>query len=148
MGSGSVPEGMEPYLETLIALKSNETSLVVETTYGFHIIKRIPMQRIVVQHILITHDDGVVKPKEPRSRRDARKLIDQVREEALMKDSDFSALAQKYTEDPNAPDGVLAPFARGQMTPRFEQYAFALERGSVSGVVSTKFGYHIIRRLR
>ena len=60
---------------------------------------------------------------------------------------DFAALANQFTEDPSGKGsgGDLGWFARGTMVKLFEEAAFALKPGEVSGVVETMFGLHVIK---
>ena len=59
---------------------------------------------------------------------------------------DFAKLAVEFSEDSTAADGGdLGAFARGVMTPPFEEAAFALEPGGISDLVETQFGIHIIK---
>jgi parvulin-like peptidyl-prolyl isomerase len=60
---------------------------------------------------------------------------------------DFAQLAREFSEDPGSKDngGELPPFARGQMVPEFEAAAFSLNTNQVSDVVTSPYGYHIIK---
>jgi parvulin-like peptidyl-prolyl isomerase len=60
--------------------------------------------------------------------------------------TDFAELAKEKSIGPSAPNGGdLGFFARGQMVKEFEEAAFSLKPGKISGVVQTQFGYHIIK---
>ncbi len=65
----------------------------------------------------------------------------------LAANESFEDLAKTYSTDPTNKDqgGDLGWFPRGAMVPEFEQAAFALQPGETSGIVTTTFGYHIIR---
>ena len=59
---------------------------------------------------------------------------------------DFARLASTYSDDPSGErGGDLGFFRRGDMIPKFEEVAFALDPGDISQVVETQFGYHIIK---
>ncbi len=68
--------------------------------------------------------------------------------ERLNKGESFSKLAAEYSLDGSGKrGGDLGQFGRGVMVREFEKAAFALDKGQVSGIVKTEFGYHIIKRL-
>ena len=68
--------------------------------------------------------------------------------ERLNKGENFSAIAKDVSLCPSKKrGGDLGTFGRGQMVKEFEQVAFTLEKGQISGIVKTQFGYHIIKRL-
>ncbi len=90
-------------------------------------------------HILFKVDDPS-KDAEVRAR--AEQVLKQIRE-----GGDFAELAKKYSEDTfSAPQGGdLGLFTRGRMVREFEDVAFSLKPGEVSGLVRTQYGYHIIK---
>jgi parvulin-like peptidyl-prolyl isomerase len=59
---------------------------------------------------------------------------------------DFAALAGQFSSDGSAAQGgQLRWFGKGRMTPEFEAAAFGLEKGQMSDLVKTRYGYHIIK---
>jgi len=98
-------------------------------------------ERVKASHILIKVD-----PQANASQKaEAQKKIDLVQAK-LQKGEDFGALAKEYSEGPSGPQGGdLGYFARGQMVKPFEDAAFAMKPGEVSGMVETRFGYHLIK---
>jgi parvulin-like peptidyl-prolyl isomerase len=104
-----------------------------------------PPGTIRASHILVAYQgsgvEGVTRTKE-----EARKEIDEILAR-LRKGESFEDLAATYSDCPSAEQGGdLGFFGRGRMVPPFDQAAFALNKGQISGVVETQFGYHIIKR--
>lgn len=60
---------------------------------------------------------------------------------------DFILLVSDYSEDPgsNTNGGLYADFPRGRMVQAFEDASFTLPVGSISNLVETPYGYHIIK---
>ena len=93
-------------------------------------------EQVQIRHILIAGLDDAGRTKA------AQVLVD------LQGGADFAALAKEYSADPGsaAKGGELGFFAKGAMVPEFEEAAFALKKkGELSGLVKTKFGYHILQ---
>jgi peptidyl-prolyl cis-trans isomerase D len=67
--------------------------------------------------------------------------------ERLRADEDFAEIASEISDDPGSKDngGDLGFFRRGQMVKPFEDTAFSLEPGTLSDLVRSDFGIHIIR---
>ena len=62
-----------------------------------------------------------------------------------MRVHNFAEMARKYSQDPSAESGGdLGWLSRGQLDPTFEEAAFQMQKGKLSGVIQTNFGYHII----
>lgn len=118
---------------------------VVETQYGFHLIKitdkrdRIPQVR--ASHILIDWtNDGEIDSAYAKAK------VDSVMAE-IKAGGNFAELAEKYSEDPSGKQqgGDLGYFERRQMVKEFDEVVFNLEVDEVSEIVTTQFGYHIIK---
>ncbi len=65
----------------------------------------------------------------------------------LQKGESFEQLARNNSDCGSAKHGgSLGAFKSSQMVKAFSDVAFALKVGEISGIVKTRFGYHIIRR--
>lgn len=74
--------------------------------------------------------------------RKAKSVLD-----SLEAGADFSELAKKYSDDSGSAvrGGDLGKVKRGVFVKEFEDAAFVLKPGEISGIVETQFGYHIIK---
>ncbi len=99
--------------------------------------------RVHVEHILFM---TVGKPDAEVD--EIKKKAEDVLKQAK-KGAKFEDLAKKYSEDPGTKDkgGDLGFIVQGQTVPEFEKVAFSLQPGSVSDLVKTQYGFHIIKVL-
>lgn len=68
--------------------------------------------------------------------------------ERIKKGEKFANVARQVSLCPSGKKGGdLGSFTRGKMVKEFENAAFVLRKGEISGIIKTKFGYHIIKRL-
>jgi len=80
-------------------------------------------------HILVRTESG------------AKDVLDELSDGA-----NFEELARTRSIDPSAKiDGDIGFFTKGQLVPEIEDACFEMKPGEISGVVKTKFGYHIIK---
>jgi len=78
-----------------------------------------------------------------KTEQEARRVM-----ERLNKGEKFANIAREVSLCPSGKrGGDLGTFSRGKMVKEFETAAFALQKGQISPVVKTKFGYHIVKRL-
>jgi peptidyl-prolyl cis-trans isomerase C len=103
-------------------------------------------EMVRASHILFStkEPDGkkdVPDEKKAAKRKQAEDVLKRVRA-----GEDFAKLAKEYSEDPGSKDkGGEYTFPRGQMVAEFETTAFGLKPNEISDIVTTQFGYHIIK---
>jgi parvulin-like peptidyl-prolyl isomerase len=101
--------------------------------------------KIGASHILLMYE-GSMRSTATRSRDEALTKIQSLKDE-LDAGGDFADLAAKSSDCPSGQQGGrLGTFGRGQMVPAFDESAFGLDIGEVSGIVETPFGYHLLYR--
>jgi peptidyl-prolyl cis-trans isomerase C len=98
-------------------------------------------EEVRVRHILLTWKPLGTQDDRAAIRERMAPILEQARG-----GGDFAELAKRYSEDTTAGNGGdTGFFHRGEMPPAFENAAFALAPGEVSGMVETPFGVHILR---
>lgn len=98
-------------------------------------------EQVEASHILVKVEPEATADAKAEAKKKAEDLLKKVKE-----GGDFEALAKEHSDCPSAAEGgKLGSFGRGQMVKEFEEAAFAMKKGEVSGIVETQFGYHIIK---
>nr|WP_320116835.1 SurA N-terminal domain-containing protein [uncultured Desulfuromonas sp.] len=113
----------------------------IQRYYDRHLANYAIPEQVSAAHILIP----VAADADDAQREKQRALAEQVLEKAQT--GDFAKLAKQYSADAATAKkgGELGLFQRGVMDPAFESAAFALTKDTLSPVVETRFGYHIIK---
>jgi len=130
-------------------LKISVTDAQAQAFYNKHAADFEQPEMAHVRHILLMTIDPATRTPLPTNAVAAkRKQIDSLLKQ-IRGGADFATLASQYSEDPGSKEkgGELPEFSRGQMVPEFEATAFSMTNNQVSDVVTTQFGYHILKMI-
>lgn len=115
----------------------------IQSLYGWSIAK---YQQEVVGPALLKSKLSIAIMLDDRINYAARAKIKALADELAKNPSLFELFSGQYSEDSTAVrGGDLGYFGMGEMVPEFEQAVAQLKPGQISGVVKTRFGYHLIR---
>ncbi len=113
----------------------------VESYYEENIDVYQQERQVKARHILFKFDAETPEEEEEKVRERALSVLEKARA-----GEDFADLAKEYSEGPtNEQGGDLGYFSSGQMVKPFDDAAFGMEKGEISDLVKTQFGYHIIK---
>jgi len=132
---------IENHIEQTIASKVKISEQEVRAFYDNNPETFTMPEQVRASHILIMVDQKAAEAEKQKARAKADDLLKQVKAGA-----DFAKLAQEHSGCPSSKQGGdLGFFGKGQMVKPFEDAAWSMKPGEVSGVVETQFGYHIIK---
>jgi peptidyl-prolyl cis-trans isomerase D len=140
----------------------------VQKFYDEHINRYRQSKKVNARHILIKVKDGASDDEKKTARATIDGALQRVKagdaaaarlakpealkggeKERLEKeaaDNAFAKVAEELSEDSSkSQGGSLGTFGEGAMVKPFEEAAFKLEKGQISDVVETKFGFHVIK---
>lgn len=142
LGFFSRGEMVPEFERAAFGLNPGEISDVVETMYGYHIIRCEERQgdQARVRHILIALST---------SQADEERLVDQLNElrERILDGEDFTALVEEYSQDPYSREkgGDLGWYPLDQLTTQFRSVVDTMSVGNVSEPIKTSSGYHLLQ---
>lgn len=120
---------VEAFLKKKVEESANVSDADLKAFYDKNIDKFKTGEQIRASHILV------------KTEPEAKEI-----EKQLKAGGNFEDLAKKHSIDgAAAKGGDLGWFGKGSMLPDFEKVAFSLKEGATSGIVQTKFGYHIVK---
>jgi peptidyl-prolyl cis-trans isomerase SurA len=146
------PERLPPvFADALRKLKPGQSTPVIRTNVGFHILKLVDQRRLdskqpgqeVVQQTHVRHILLKITPTQNED--EARKKLTEIKAKIDSKQATFEDMARQYSNDSSASKGGdLGWLYPGDIVPEFENVMNGLKPGEVSGVVKTPFGLHLI----
>jgi len=127
-------------------LKANVTDEEVKKYYEENTARFEQPEQVRAAHVLLmTQDSATGEALADDKKQAKKKQMDDILKRARAGE-DFGKLAKDFSEDPGSKDnGGEYTFPRGQMVPEFEAAAFSLNTNQISDIVTTQFGYHIIK---
>jgi peptidyl-prolyl cis-trans isomerase C len=130
-------------LDAKVLSKIKITDESAKSYYDLHQSEFEQKESVRASHILVLVKENASADEKKK----AEEKMDKIRKE-LDGGADFADVAKKFSEDPGSAKrgGELGFFSRGMMVKPFEEAAFALKDGETSGVVTSRFGMHIIKR--
>ena len=133
------------FLPTILKdLQGDELTRTMEEVHLYK--KDYYKDEVKASHILISTVDDNGKELSEAKKKEAKKKAEEVLKKAKSGE-EFSELAKEYSDDKGSAEngGDLGYFTKGQMVQPFEEAAFSLKPGEISGIVESQYGYHIIK---
>jgi peptidyl-prolyl cis-trans isomerase D len=115
----------------------------IKQWYESHAAQYVQPEERRASHILLS----VAPDANEQQKAAVRAKMEDLLKQAKQNPEAFAKLAREHSQDPGsaAKGGDLGFFARGAMVRAFEDAAFGLKEGELSGIVASEFGLHVIK---
>jgi peptidyl-prolyl cis-trans isomerase D len=113
----------------------------IQSYYEYNLDSYKLPEEVKARHILFRVSRDAAADEEKKVKAKAEAVLEQAR-----KGRDFAELAKEHSEGPTkSKGGDLGWFSRGKMVKPFEEAVFEMQKGDISDLVRTSFGFHIIK---
>lgn len=147
---GGFMEGtmVAPFEAAVKAMPVGQVSEVVESPFGYHVIRRDALAEVHARHMLITWAGAERAPAGiGRSKDEAKARVEEAKAK-LAAGTPWADVVRTFSDGPAKDDGGdLGWFGRGQLAPMLDSAAFDLDIGGTSPVVESPRGFHILQRV-
>jgi protein-export membrane protein SecD len=148
--TGKIVAPADVYSEVKDLAAGTVLNKVLERSHSYAVVKveevKEAGKEVEARHLLIAFQ-GAEGDLAERSKDDARKKIEELKKQATVEN--FEELVKKNSDEPGATDtgGLLGWFGEGAMVEPFEKAVFPQAKGTISEVVETAFGFHLIQKM-
>jgi parvulin-like peptidyl-prolyl isomerase len=132
------------YIEKVILPQIKIPDEALRNFYDQNLERMRQPERVKVRHILIRVPADATEEQRSQARRRAEEVLAKAKAGA-----DFTALAREYSDDERTKQtGELPWLSREEIKlVAFQEAAFDLEKGGISGIVESQSGFHIIQNV-
>ena len=132
---------IDKLIEQVCSAIPQPTEEEIRAHYEAHQDEYTTQDRVLAQHILIKPASDKAEDKAA-----AKAKLEEIRARIVNGESTFAHEAKEHSDCPSGKQngGSLGWFGRGMMVKPFEDVAFDLALDTVSDILETPFGYHII----
>jgi len=133
---------VEAILEKVASRSAEVSDVDVDLYYQFHLDEFMRPEIRRARHILVTINEDIPD----NARANARKRIDEIAARLAKDPKRFEEQALKHSECPTAMHGgLLGEVVQGKLYPELEAVLFAMDEMTLSPVIESEIGFHILR---